>query len=59
MDRNERLDRIDELRRQADEGRARIAEREAERERDPIAMDIYQTVEHNAVYLPPGSGPSG
>ena len=27
----------------------------AEERRRPIAMDIYQTVEHNAVYLPPGS----
>jgi hypothetical protein len=48
MDRNERLDRIDELRRQADEGRARIAEREAERERDPIAMDNYLRGEREA-----------
>ena len=27
----------------------------AEEQRRPIAMDIYQTVEHGAVYLPPGS----
>ena len=27
----------------------------AEERRRPIAMDIYQTVEHGAVYLPPGS----
>ena len=27
----------------------------AEERRRPIGMDIYQTVEHDAVYLPPGS----
>jgi citrate synthase len=30
----------------------------AEERRRPIGMDIYRTVEHNAVYLPPGSEPS-
>src|SRR5262252_5547236 len=31
----------------------------AEERRRPIAMDIYQTVEHDAVYLPPSSEPPG
>ena len=27
----------------------------AEERRSPVAMDIYQTVERGAVYVPPGS----
>jgi hypothetical protein len=41
MDPLERMARINQLRIEADEGRARIAEREAARERDPIAYDDY------------------
>jgi hypothetical protein len=39
MDRVERLARIRELQEQADEGRARIAERERQREEDPLGFD--------------------
>jgi hypothetical protein len=41
VDRSERSDMIDRLRAETDEARERIAEREAERERDPIKMDDY------------------
>jgi hypothetical protein len=48
MDPLERLERINQLRVEADEGRARIAEREAERERDPIAYDDFLRAEHDS-----------
>jgi hypothetical protein len=51
MDPVERLDRIEQLKAEADEGRERIAEREAARERDPIAYDNFlrsQRVEREA-----------
>jgi hypothetical protein len=48
----ERLDRIDELRRQIDEGRARIAEREAAREADPVLMHDYLMSEQEATAAP-------
>jgi hypothetical protein len=45
MDRNERLDLIDQLQHAADEGRAEIARREAERGADPIAYDNFLRAE--------------
>src|SRR6516165_8151056 len=45
MDRNERLDLIDQLQQAADEGRAEIARREAERGADPIAYDNFLRAE--------------
>jgi len=54
MTTDQRLERIEELRQKADEGRARIAERQAARENDPAKMQDYLFA---AVDEPIGSPP--
>ena len=47
VDQNARLDRIDELQRQIDEGRERIRQRQEERERNPELMDDHLRAERD------------